>query len=690
MTSTFGVSQSYRDHFVEPPSVMGRICKGSLPSFAKPVIAALWAKGEAVAAVYARERRRSRHRHGGGIIGILRVVCSLRNALIGLWIVTMWWGERKVFRDAVEECGWEKWESWPKDAVPHHTMLIADPQLVDAHTYPGRPWPLSSLTVYITDLYLYRTHSLLQKKVRPDSTLFLGDLFDGGREWGTVDSSSPDDRFKKYGHEVWLKEYRRFTRIFLDPFKLGGTGSRASPRGRKLIASLPGNHDLGFGNGIQLPVLQRFRAYFGEGNRIDILGNHTFASVDSVSLSAMDQVDAETGGSDSLHSGEIWLPTETFLDEFQMLRSRAIREELLQLNGEPEKYTSPHTVVDAGVPSKPTILPAASSADFPTIVLTHVPLYREAGTPCGPLREHWPPSSTDPPPEKDERNAIRIGRGYQYQNVLTPTISNDIIKKTGPVIQVYSGDDHDYCEIRHREFNGAPKEITVKSMSVAMSVRRPGVQLASLWNPIDPKTGKSMNSPASQTIQNNLCLLPDQISVFIRYAYVFIFTILALFIHAISLTFRPPGVSDISSPILPLTNHYLDDIPFSSTSSTSTSASSLAAGENRFGNRSSNSIVSRNASRSPPTDGMRPVKYVQFGGVSAVDGDAECSRRDDLDISDKLKEKSWTRLRNHLEREMSGRDPRRSFFVFCMHFLTSLKWVAGVSLVWYFWLVWTW
>ncbi|KAI1959288.1 hypothetical protein LOZ58_004559 [Ophidiomyces ophidiicola] len=683
MVSSLEYSRSHRDHFVEPPSVMERAYH-SLPHAAKTVLLVLRARGDAVAAAYSRERRRVKHKRGGWALALLRLLFSLPTLMIGMWFVTLWWGERTVFRDAVDECVWDKWEKWPQDAVPHHTLFIADPQLVDAHTYPGRPWPLSSLTIYLADLYLYRTHALLQQKLRPDSTFFLGDLFDGGREWSTPHSSSPDPRFKRYGDRAWVKEYGRFVRIYLDTFKLGGTRSFASPRGRKIIASLPGNHDLGFGNGIQLPVLQRFRAYFGEGNRVDMIGNHTFASVDSVSLSAMDQEKSVAGGpaTGSFASKEIWEPTETFLNDFQKLRSRAIREELLLLNGKPENYVSTHTATDATAPIVPKILPALSSGDFPTVLLTHVPLFREAGTPCGPLREHWPPSSTDPPPEKDERNAIRIGWGYQYQNVLTPRISNDIINKTGPVIQIYSGDDHDYCEIKHQEFRGAPKEITVKSASFAMGVRRPGVQLASLWNPIDPKTGKSVNPSGSTTLQNNLCLLPDQLSVLLRYAYTFAVTIIILCVHAIYMTVRGPN--DACGPILPLTEPYVGDISSTSVSSKCTSSSSPSGSESRFGTRYNNIIASRAASRSPPDDAARSSKVAPSSGFSAPDENTDRSRRANWEAMEKVKEKQWSSSRAATVSKQGF--PQRLL----RNLVSSLQWVGGICLVWYFWLLWTW
>src|SRR5215471_16798705 len=94
----------------------------------------------------------------------------------------------------------------PQHSLPHHVVFIADPQLVDPHTYPGRPWPLSSLTIFFADLYLFRASSLLQQKLRPDTTFFLGDLFDGGREWATATTSSPEERYKGYGNDVWMKE----------------------------------------------------------------------------------------------------------------------------------------------------------------------------------------------------------------------------------------------------------------------------------------------------------------------------------------------------------------------------------------------------------------------------------------------------------------------------------------------------
>ena len=89
----------------------------------------------------------------------------------------------------------------------------------------------------------------------------------------------------------------------------------------------------------------------------------------------------------------------------------------------------------------------------PRILLTHIPLYRPEGTSCGALRE--------------SRNAIRVGKGYQYQNVLTPELSKKVVDIVRP-LAVFSGDDHDYCYVQHNYGGMKIPEHTVKSFSWAM------------------------------------------------------------------------------------------------------------------------------------------------------------------------------------------------------------------------------
>ncbi|PUU78019.1 Metallo-dependent phosphatase-like protein [Tuber borchii] len=407
---------------------------------------------------------------------------SVRRLVEAAWIVVLWWGERRVFRSAIEACQWDQWEDWPEGAMPHRVVLIADPQLVDPHTYPRRG-PLLSATIFYTDQYMSRSYETIQERLSPSTTVFLGDLFDGGREWTHEQSSlyaqnhhlhedlipiTEDPRgardWKDYDDSYWMGEYRRFLKIFPSwPY-------------RRTVKTLPGNHDLGMGNGIREGVKDRFRTYFGETSGVLEAGNHTIILIDSVSLS-------------NDNNPKIYLPARDFLDSLPDL-----------LTTPPSSALFPHIIEEAAnpLPSPPEQSPVPQN---PTILLTHVPLYRPADTPCGPHRE-----SKDP---------ILIHAGYQYQNVLQPTLSSELLQKTNAKY-VFSGDDHDYCEVEHA---GNIKEVTVKSFSWAMGVRRPGFYMASLY------TGNA--SPDAESVQGRLCLLPDQWGVFSAYTFMLLVTILA-------------------------------------------------------------------------------------------------------------------------------------------------------------------
>ncbi|KAE8349541.1 hypothetical protein BDV28DRAFT_141005 [Aspergillus coremiiformis] len=592
------------------------------------------------------ENCRSRKELTAWLWRIFKGIFTITNGLVIIWFFTLCWGERAVFQESLEKCAWENWEKWPPDATPHHVAFIADPQLVDPHTYPGRPWPLSTLTVKFTDQYLRRSFSSIQRNLGPDSVLFLGDLFDGGREWATEHSSSPEKRYQKYKDSFWKKEYRRFVKIFSDQWNEGDSHS-GNPRGRRMIASLPGNHDLGFGTGVQLPVRDRFQTYFGKSNRVDVIGNHTFVSVDTVSLSAMDQPDPETGssGSGDGHppNERIWKEPEDFLNNMSVHRGKAEMEELRMMRNQSEGHLFDHQVVEISQPTLHRRLEPAV-VGFPAILLTHVPLYRKPAMPCGPLRERYPPSSDGV--EEDERNALTIAGGYQYQNVLTQTISKDLVTKAGPnLIHVYSGDDHDYCEVTHHEFSGSPKEITVKSLSWAMGVRRPGFLLTSLWNPVDPATGKpTRQMSAGATLQNHLCLLPDQLFIFIRYGLLFGLTLAILLARAAILTlYFPPG--DLSTSILPLSEIRPPlDVHTTKTPSSSTSSSTFP---------SPGGLASR-AVNAPP-------RYIK-----AYDG-----AYDDVDNA------KW-KPRTPTPQTIRG------------EFIVSVRYVATVVFAWYFFLIWRW
>ncbi|KUJ24128.1 uncharacterized protein LY89DRAFT_703337 [Mollisia scopiformis] len=629
-------STSTRDHFVEPPSLLSRLIS-ALPSGLPAQMHRVF-ESPTQSTTASRIPRSLRRWERSCLSLHPRRLLSLPHAFIAIWVVLLLWGERWVFRSSVQECKWENWESWPKDATPHHLVFLADPQLIDAHSYPGRPWPLDKFTIMHTDNYMKRSFISLQESLNPDTIFFLGDLFDGGREWKTAHGNTQDPSWanglrpsgeqafvetwgKRYGEDYWLHEYDRFGRIFFD-FWMKGTSPGPWQRGRKIISTLPGNHDLGFGQQVKIPIRNRFETYFGEGNRVDVIGNHTFVSVDAVSLSA---------GGDAHGTKELTQPVEDFLANVRSLKRKAVVRELSIQAGQEKVLQHVHKAEDldqVDFSHLPTLDPGPSGPELPTVLLTHVPLYRQPGTPCGPMREHWPPET---PPKgqttpvfPDHRNAISISRGYQYQNVLSEDDSVNLVSAIGNVKSVFSGDDHDYCEIVHPANKNSAREITVKSMSWAQGVRKPGFLLLSMWNPIDT-SGQSLQSTAVTTMESHLCLLPDQISIFLRYLTLIVLTLLTLTIRAILVPLlslvpfsSPPSSSSSSNtndyPLLPTTKADLkrEEPERRETRSSNSSTSSTSSNNIQNLNLAPRSSAARTRSVSPAKGYGLPASQVRF------------------------------------------------------------------------------
>ena len=114
-------------------------------------------------------------------------------------------------------------------------LLIADPQLIGEKDEGF----FGAITRIDADRYLAKSFALAHDYVRPDWTLFLGDIFDEGL-------SANDEEFKRY--------FERFDAIF----------QFDSHAQRSLV--VPGDNDVGgeyYGD--KQPVLrQRFRNYFGQ------------------------------------------------------------------------------------------------------------------------------------------------------------------------------------------------------------------------------------------------------------------------------------------------------------------------------------------------------------------------------------------------------------------------------------------
>ncbi|GMF05349.1 unnamed protein product [Ambrosiozyma monospora] len=181
-------------------------------------------------------------------VGIRKLISNLRFkhllVLSLVWLLTVHYFERTYVYSTIKKCAWSGWEDWPAGSDPHHSVVIGDPQIVDAFSYPDRPNIITRITQSLSDNYLHRNHVIYNKVLKPHTTLFVGDLFDGGREW-------EDD--------IWFEEYERFHEIFNEV------------DGNRVFKALPGNHDIGFGNTVKTPTYQRFKTFFGDVNDYVVL-----------------------------------------------------------------------------------------------------------------------------------------------------------------------------------------------------------------------------------------------------------------------------------------------------------------------------------------------------------------------------------------------------------------------------------
>jgi hypothetical protein len=60
-------------------------------------------------------------------------------------------------------------------------LIVADPQVLDRHSYPERPPWLRLLSQIMTDLNMRKSWRAVHQRFRPDYVVFLGDMRDNGR-----------------------------------------------------------------------------------------------------------------------------------------------------------------------------------------------------------------------------------------------------------------------------------------------------------------------------------------------------------------------------------------------------------------------------------------------------------------------------------------------------------------------------
>lgn len=104
-------TSSTRDHFIEPPSLISRLIS-ALPSGLSAQMARVFDSQSASYSTTTRIPRSLRRFERNLLAWSPRRLLSLPHAFIVVWVVLLLWGERWVFKSAVEECRWENWERW--------------------------------------------------------------------------------------------------------------------------------------------------------------------------------------------------------------------------------------------------------------------------------------------------------------------------------------------------------------------------------------------------------------------------------------------------------------------------------------------------------------------------------------------------------------------------------------------------
>ena len=241
---------------------------------------------------------------------------------------------------------------------------------------------------------------------------------------------------------------------------------------------IPGNHDIPLGPNpvFSSKAKERYAKHFYPPNSVLEVANHSLILLDSVGLVEEDYrryaAEMQFGEWDGVEGGVI---------EF-------IKD------------------LSEGAASRRGLCSLLDPPPGPKILLSHIPLARPEAASCGPYREH---------------GRISKGAGPGYQNLLGSETSRFLLEALKPSI-VFSGDDHDYCDLLHP---GGVREITVKSFSSSAGIRRPGLQLLSLVPPESTTSGS-----VQPTFAHRPCFLPDQAGVYYRvYFPLIILTILFLF-----------------------------------------------------------------------------------------------------------------------------------------------------------------
>lgn len=316
--------------------------------------------------------------------------------------------------------------------------------------WPDTEFPKGS---NLTHVLVVADPQILDHRSYPDRSILLQYLtqvvvdLNLRKNWRSALRSQPDavlflgDMMDGGRVDMSDSEYEGYYRRFRSIFKL----DEKIPR-----YTIPGNHDIGLGSysWFSPKAYQRYTSHFGPLNFDITIGNHTFV----------------------------------------LLNGPGLVEEDYKRHGHGIGYDQWKAVPGGTIDFVKKF--AKKEQERPVILLNHIPLSRPEGSYCGPLRE---------------RGTLHRGVGVGYQNTLGIDSSRFLLDSIKPVL-VLSGDDHDYCDYTHvLPTSDTIREVTVKSLSMAMGIRQPGYQMLSLASG-EGLTPGIMDAP---------CIMPDQLGIYL-------------------------------------------------------------------------------------------------------------------------------------------------------------------------------
>ena len=95
--------------------------------------------------------------------------------LLVIWVLTFYLQERYLTAATILKCQWPQLST---SLSQTNILLIADPQLIDNHTYPGRYELLLKLSKHTVDTYIKKNYNELLDQLQPNYLMFLGDLME--------------------------------------------------------------------------------------------------------------------------------------------------------------------------------------------------------------------------------------------------------------------------------------------------------------------------------------------------------------------------------------------------------------------------------------------------------------------------------------------------------------------------------